>query len=922
LKTETSTHWERVDRLFAAALQREAGERQAFIARSCGGDEKLRHELDSLLRAFENSSEFMQRPVFDDAVRVIGQDEEEENDLPQQIGPYRVERQIGRGGMGTVYLAVRDDGEYRREVALKVVKRGMDTDFILQRFRSERRLVSGFDHPNIARLWDGGVTEEGLPYFAMEYVEGAPIDRYCDRRRLTISERLKLFQGVCSAVQYAHQRLVVHRDLKPGNILVTPEGVPKLLDFGIAKLLSSDGDAATMTALPLRVMTPEYASPEQVRGEMVTTAADVYSLGVILYELLTGHPVHEFPSRAPDDIANLLNRVESEKPSTVVGRVRRLTSGRFDGTTLSPQTVSETREGDPQKLRRRLRGDLDNIVLKAIRLDPRRRYASVTEFSDDIRRHLKGLPVMARRDTFAYRAGKFVRRNRLAVSLAALALLALVGASIAVAWEAHLARQAQASAERRLEDVRRLAHTMLFDYNDALKGLRGASKLRAKLVNDALLYLDGLSAEASGDPDLQRELAAAYEKVGDLQALPPKVGDIGAALKSYRKSVQIRERFAVEDPLNAVIQGELAGTYRNFAHALWQGGDTAGALDIAMKALAIQRRLNKRQPNDVNIQSDLVRSYLDAGEILQEQGQARRCEENFSEALKLADAMKPQPADNLRFQGIRYLVHEYLGELMLFEAKPADARHLLDQSLALMQQLDAAYPDNFTYRHNSALIHQRIGEVEEMTGDLAAALQSFGHGVEILEQITQVDPAASLEREKLAEGLFHLGLVQAKLGRPAEALRTQRKALALREEAAAANPADAWTRAYLVSSAAKTASLLAESGDLSAAAKACAKVQYTLESSVEDPTNMSQKGFHADALQYLGDAHAALARSGRAPALERVREWQSAREYYEQALSIWIFMRENDLLYAQDAPKIAALGQSIAVCDSALQNTP
>src|SRR6202035_3027390 len=283
-----------------------------------------------------------------------------------RIGPYQIVEEIGHGGMGTVYRAVRADDQYRKQVAIKVVRGGLGDEFRVHRFRAERQILANLDHPNIARLLDGGATADGRPYVVMEYIEGRPIDQYCDDAKLPVSERLKLFRTVCSAVAYAHQRLVIHRDIKPANILVTKEGEAKLLDFGIAKILDPEEAGVDQTVTVMRLMTPEYASPEQVRGEAITTASDVYSLGVVLYGLLTGRRPYGRASRVPRDIVQAVIETEPEKPSASITRAD----------TTTAQTVSETRDEIPEKLQRRLRGDLDNIVLKALRKEPQRRYAS------------------------------------------------------------------------------------------------------------------------------------------------------------------------------------------------------------------------------------------------------------------------------------------------------------------------------------------------------------------------------------------------------------------------------------------------------------------------------------------------------------------------------------------------------------------
>jgi serine/threonine protein kinase/tetratricopeptide (TPR) repeat protein len=912
----SDTTWRRIDELFSSAIQHEGADRQAFISRSCQGNHVLQRELESLLRAHEASSEFMQSPLFDQAVDLIA--DEEQADLPARIGSYVIEKQIGRGGMGAVYLAALDTGEYRRQVALKVVKRGMDTDFILNRFRTERKLLAGFDHPNIARLWDGGATEEGLPYFAMEYVEGAPIDEYCDAHRLSIADRLELFRAVCSAVQYAHQRLVIHRDLKPSNILVTRGGVPKLLDFGIAKLLGTDGDMAAVTALPLRVMTPEYASPEQVSGRTVTTATDVYSLGVILYELLSGHPPHQFESRAPAQIAEIIGRHESEKPSTAIGRVQKITTGRLAGKTLSPQTISETRESDPKSLRRRLRGDLDNIVLMAMRPDPARRYSSVAEFSEDIRRHLDGLPVIARRDTFAYRAGKFVRRNRIAVGIATVALALLIIGSVTIAWEAHVARTHQLMAEQRLEDVRKLAHTMLFDYNDAIKELRGTTAVRVKLVNDALQYLDKLAHQAAPDLALQRELAAAYEKVGDVQdSLGPSLGDTAGAVASYRKALALREHLVALRSNDKSLLIDLASTYRNLARLLWNGNDIAAGFDLAKKALDLRRQIAGAQPASLPARSDLVASYYDLAQIEGERGRFAESIQNFREAAAIDEILAAAEPANETYARRLPAIYSPMGETMLFMGDTIGAINMLRWGNSMTEKLAAAHPDSVFYRHNIALTNGRIGEAQALLGDYKSALQSFRKEFEIEKPLADGDPDSSVFRQHVGNALFHIGRTLAQLGDLPAARDNMEKGLAIREELAAANPANGGTLCYLLENAAAHALLLAKI-DNPAAAEACRKTGMLLENARTDPNNMSQQEFRAAAGGDLAEAYATMASNKTTPAVEQRNHWKEARALYRKALDLVGPMAAERVLSALRADKPAQFSREIARCDASL----
>src|SRR5438874_4371927 len=408
-------HWEKVQALFEQALELPETERAKFLEQKCIGDDALRREVESLLDSHASAGAFIdERSLFFSEEDFQNGDEA----VPpgQLIGAYRIVREIGRGGMGAVYLAERADEQYQKQVAIKLIKRGMDTDSVLRHFRNERQILASFDHPNIARLFDGGMTKDGLPYFIMEYVEGVPIDKYCDAHNLSVAERLKLFREACAAVSYAHRHTVIHRDIKPSNILVTEEGVPKLLDFGIAKILQPDSAGQSMLTLTgMRAMTPEYASPEQVRGELVTTASDVYSLGVVLYEVLTGVSPYRFTSHAPRDVERAITEQEPTRPSTAIGSNRNRHS-----------------EISNQKL---LRGDLDNILLMALRKVPARRYQTVDQFADDIRRHLESRPVLARKDTIGYRTRKFARRNRVAVAAAFLILVSLIGGLIATALQ-------------------------------------------------------------------------------------------------------------------------------------------------------------------------------------------------------------------------------------------------------------------------------------------------------------------------------------------------------------------------------------------------------------------------------------------------------------------------------------------------------
>ncbi|HEX8292342.1 MAG TPA: protein kinase [Pyrinomonadaceae bacterium] len=393
----TPERWKQIEGVFDAAIDLAPAEREAYLAAACGGDAELRRQVELLIRSHDAAGSFIEEPAVAGVLGGGGKFEEEPALIGRRVGSYRIVRELGRGGMGAVYLAVRADDEFQKRVAIKLVKRGMDTDFILRRFRQERQILASLEHQNIARLLDGGTTDDGLPFFVMEYIEGLPVNQFSDAHKLSTPERLRLFLRVCSAVAYAHHNLVIHRDLKPSNVLVMPDGTPKLLDFGIAKLLNPEmgGRALDPTTLAMRLMTPEYASPEQVRGETVTMVSDVYSLGVLLYDLLTGHRPYTLRSRSPEEIARDICEQEPERPSVAVNLIEVIPSSGREPLEITPDSVSRVRDGSLEKLRRQLSGSIDNIVLKALRKEPQRRYQSVEEFARDIEHYLEGRPVSA-----------------------------------------------------------------------------------------------------------------------------------------------------------------------------------------------------------------------------------------------------------------------------------------------------------------------------------------------------------------------------------------------------------------------------------------------------------------------------------------------------------------------------------------------
>jgi eukaryotic-like serine/threonine-protein kinase len=445
----------------------------------------------------------------------------------QTIGAYRLLNLIGQGGMGDVWLAERSDGHFEKRVAVKLLRFAVASSSAAVRFKREGRILAQLSHPNIAELLDAGVTSTGQPFLVLEYVQGQPITEYCDQRRLSIEDRIRLFLGVLSAAARAHANLVVHRDIKPSNVLVSEQAQVKLLDFGIAKLLAEKADTEVMTQLTREgagALTPQFAAPEQISGSAITTATDIYALGVLLYLLLTGqHPVGS-ALRSHADLVKAIVDTDPARPS----------DASFSG---DSRTVAEQRGVTPEKLRRQLRGDLDTILAKMLKKDPAERYSAVGAVAEDLRRYLNLQPIAARPDTFAYRSTKFARRNKLGIALAGMALVAATTAIVAVNREAR-------RADARFQQVRKLARTVLFDLNPEIENLSGSTKARELLVKTSLDYLDSLAKESGNDPSLQLELATAYAKIGNVQgnAKYSNLGHPEAALQSYGKAVVIARK--------------------------------------------------------------------------------------------------------------------------------------------------------------------------------------------------------------------------------------------------------------------------------------------------------------------------------------------------------------------------------------------
>lgn len=887
----SSAQLERLKEIFHSARQLAPDQRTAFLDETCGNDAELRREIDALLNSGQTGNNFIADPPAQLAAEAFG-------DIPsavgRTIGRYKLLKRIGSGGMGDVYLAERADKQFQMQVAIKLIKRGMDTESVLTRFQYERQILASLDHPNIARLLDGGTTDDDLPYFVMEYIKGERIDSYAREHQLSIDARLELFRQVCAAVTYAHQHLVVHRDLKPSNILVTAEGVPKLLDFGIAKIIQSEdggaGTLATITVVP--IMTPEYASPEQIQGTAATTLSDVYSLGGILYELLSGRPPHRLKTRSAQEIAEAITRSEIEKPSVVADRA-----------------------GDAKQLR----GDLDNIVLKAMRKEESRRYRSVEQFSEDIRRYLTGRPVIARPDTVAYRAGKFVQRNKLGVAAAALVFLTLVGGIIATTWQARRARAEQARAERRFNDVRKLANSVLFDYHDAIKNLPGSTKVRERLVKDALNYLDSLAGEAQGDPALQRELAAAYERVGDVRGgeSSGSLGDLAGAVESYTKAFAIREALVALNPDDAQARRDFASSHQKLGYRMLDTGEARQGLDHLREALALYLGLTREQPANSDLRLELADTYNRLGQAMRQGGDLVGPREQYHAALEICEKLAARNPSDQRYRRALWTCHERIADALWLQDDVAGAIEANSKVLALGEALIADDPLNADYRRGLVLNYQQGGDYRKRS-DKHGALEHFRRAAALNEELLAADPANALTRKDLGHTHKRIADFLANLEDNAQALVHFRRALEIAEKLVADAPADLTSRFRAAICGAGVASMQARLGEVESALRECRKSIAVLQEITEDPTNMVQQSRRAEAHEYLGYAYKALAASPKSSASETRQHMSAARDMFRQGLNVLEDLRNRGILIANDEIRVKNLAGEIAKCEKAL----
>ncbi len=695
--------WARVTELFDAASQLPAAERGAWLDAS-GADAELRAEVRAMLEAFDTDPDYLEqpadpRPALDDTMTdaLIG----------RRLGAWRLTRQIGRGGMGVVYEAQRDDQEFDRVAAVKVLPAWSAGS--AERFRTERRVLAALDHPGIARLLDSGTSEDGIAWFVMELVAGEPVTTWTTARRLTLRERVALVERICDAVAYAHRHLVVHRDLKPGNILVTANGQPKLLDFGIATLLSAeDGVAVGTTRTGHSSFTPEFASPEQIRGERVTTASDVYSLGVLLYLLLAGKHPYALAGLSPLDMMRTVCEVEPPPPSRVAA------------------------EDD----RRALAGDLDAVAGKALRKAPDERYATVAELAADLRAWRAGYPVVAAPASAGYRARRFIRRNRKAVAAAAALVMALAGGGAATAWQARIAQAERDKAQNRFRQVQEFSRSLLFDVHGALVPVAGATDARRLLLDRAVQFLDGLAADAGDDHALKLELSAGYHQLANVQgnAVSENVGDTAGAMASLEKSLRLADevRAAQPDAIQPLVR------------ALRAAGDLASvrtsrgepdALDWQARHATLVHELQRHNPTGEAALA-VAKGYSDIGRLHVENDEFPAGEAAYREAVRLFARL---PHRDVKDIGEHSYALKRLGGVLLRLGRLDESERRYREALALDEEA-LRLDDRPQTRYDITFTLSDLALVQSRRGLWSDAVTLWNQALEIRKAAMEADP--------------------------------------------------------------------------------------------------------------------------------------------------------------------------------------
>jgi len=863
-----------VDDLFNQLCEAEATERASIL--SAVEDPQVRDEVLSLLRHVGPSGESIETSVgaMMRAASLSGAFADRAIGPGTRFERYRIQHKLGQGGMGDVYSAVREN-DFHKLVALKIVRYGLDSEFARGRFQQERQTLAGLEHPFIARLLDGGEAENGCPYLVLEFVDGAPIDVYCQGR--TRNEVLRLFLKVCEAVEYAHRNLVIHRDLKPANILVTADGDPKLLDFGIAKLLDGSADA---TQTIMAALTPQYASPEQILGQPITTASDVYSLGIVLYQLLTGRKPYQIETTTAMELERVVCH-DAPLPPAI---------------------------GD----------ELDHILLMALRKEPERRYASVLQFAQDVERYMDGRPVLAAPDTFGYRARKFIGLHKIAIGAVGMVILVLAGGLVSTLYQMRRAERERRLAERRFQDVRSLANTMLFELHDRIRSLPGSAGARELLVTTSLHYLDQLSTEAGSDKALLSELQSAYARTGDVQGDPTgqSLGKTGAAMKSYLRSVEIGETLRAGGDDSVGVLDTLAIVYYRIGSIQLDAGKAQESAATMRKGLRISEEMRGKSDQAYY---QTVRCYLGLAHALRSEGDPQAATESTAKALAAeieGDTAHPNDQAPRAIAVIRTQLGNDLASLGKLPAA-LEQFTLATQIAAPLLSKEHELRSYDRFQRSLAFAYGGAGMVSGDPNEPNLANPTAGNAynskmVALLEAVQRDEPKDLSARRNLVEAYDDAASTMT-LNDPAAALALCRQALAMAEELSAADPHDSAKLIGLASAEFSTGRVLIGQGKRAGALphlKRSLEIQRTVPSAdtveielrrllsntlvlIGEPESLSEGLKVAEALWAVNshDLRAALtlavAYEGMGDAAARVHNWSEASGWYARSRDLW-----------------------------------
>ena len=847
------SQWRAVTDLFDRCLGSSSEERERFLA---AASDEIACEVRSLLENADSGSESFQNPV-DEIL-------DPPQSLPRQFGAYRVERLLGQGGMGSVFLA-RRVGEFEQLVAVKLIRQdfGLAAQVLERRFQQERQILASLQHPNIAHLIDGG-TRDSNPYLVVEYVSGVRIDDYCNRNRLSIRQRIELFLKICGAVQYAHQRLVVHRDLKPANVLVLDDGTPKLLDFGIAKLMREDDSASDLTRTAMRVFTPSYASPEQLRGAPVGTASDVYSLGVMLYELLTGQRPHIVDA---DSGLALLDAVCNQAPALASAAIKRHPED-------SREAKAAERATEFPAWNKTLRGDLDLILLRAISADISRRYQTVEQFSADLDRYLQNRPITARKDSWTYRAQKYWSRHKALVSVTSLALMILLVAGIALWHEYRIANEQRLRAERRFNDVRAVSHDLIFPIHDSIQYLAGATPARKLVVQSALQYLNALSKDAPDDISLQEEIATAYDKVGEAQ------GGVGKA----------------------------------------NLGDTAGALESHKKALDIRKSIFASKPNDPSSRDGLIRSYQQVGHILQDMGRYEESLEYNTAHLELSKQLAAGSPHNDVARSRLADSYNWMGDILSDLGRWDDSLKNYEASAQIYKELSSSGFRPLISQGNWALERKKIGSILEVRGEVQLSLQEFRSALAVDEDLARANPQDASDARSVSIDYASLANAMLELHDIDGAIQHYQRALVIDRRLAAADREDASARYYLVRHSYGLGDAFLERSQTNSAIAIYREAVSSAERSANsDPENTFMRSELARVYAKLAKAQFNSAMNQSANGSDKQKSLAAARASYEKSLSLWVELRTRNALRSTDLGEPEQVKKDLKACASEIK---